>query len=51
MYSTGPFNDNRVYWSEEDGGKVMDIVAPQDVVDEIVKTYRQLVKLQKILTT
>lgn len=46
VYPAGPFNAERVYWSEEDGQKTMDIAAPQDVVDEIVKTYRQLVQLQ-----
>jgi len=46
VYPAGPFNAERVYWSEEGGQKIMDIVAPQDVVDEIVKTYKQLVQLQ-----
>ena len=46
VYPAGPFNAERVYWSEENGQSAMDIVAPQDVVDEIVKTYKQLVQLQ-----
>lgn len=46
VYPAGPFNAERVYWSEEDSKKTMDIAAPQDVVDEIIKTYKQLVQLQ-----
>ena len=49
VYPAGPFNAERVYWSEDNGEKVMDIVAPQDVVDEIAKTYRQLVHMQIML--
>lgn len=51
VYPAGPLNDDRVYWSGEDGERVMDIKAPQDVIDEIVKTYRQLVQLQTALQT
>lgn len=46
VYPVGPFNAERVYWSEDGTQKIMDINAPQDVVDEIIKTYRQLVQLQ-----
>lgn len=46
VYPAGPFNAERVYWAEEDGQKIMEIAMPQDVVDEIVKTYKQLVQLE-----
>ena len=46
VYTAGPFNSDRLYVAEENGEKVLDINAPQDVVDEIIKTYDQLVRLQ-----
>jgi hypothetical protein len=46
VYPAGPFNAERVFWSEENGQNYMEIRAPQDVVDEIVKTYKQLVQMQ-----
>lgn len=49
VYPAGPLNAERVYWSEEDGQKTMDIDKPQDVVDEMVKTYKQLVSLRTSL--
>ena len=45
VYPAGPFNAERVHVVEENGEKTIDIASPQDVVDEIVKTYRQLVQM------
>lgn len=45
VYPSGPFNAERVHIVRENGNETVDIAAPQDVVDEIVKTYRQLVQM------
>jgi hypothetical protein len=49
VYIAGPFNSDRLYLVEENGKETLDINAPQDVIDEIVKTYEQLVRLQLAL--
>jgi hypothetical protein len=46
VYAAGPLKADRVFWAEENGQQVMDIKAAQDVVDELKKTYKQLVKLE-----
>lgn len=46
VYATGPLKTDRVFWTEEDGKKIMDVNRAQDVADELMKTYQQLVTLQ-----
>lgn len=45
VYPAGPFNAERVHTLIDNGTEVVDIAAPQDVVDEVVKTYKQLVQM------
>ncbi len=45
VYPAAPFNEERVYTIEDNGSEVTEITAPQDVVDEIIKTYKQLVQM------
>ena len=45
VYPAGPFNAERVYDVNEGDHTTVDIAAPQDVVDEIVKTYKQLIRM------
>ncbi|OYX36832.1 hypothetical protein B7Z00_04365 [Candidatus Saccharibacteria bacterium 32-50-10] len=45
IYPAGPFNVERVHLVEDNGQVTIDIASPQDVVDEIIKTYKQLVRM------
>lgn len=49
VYPAGPFNDERVYVTNDNEKEITEIHAPQDVIDEIIKTYKQLVKIQMAL--